>query len=251
MKCPFCANLDTKVIDSRPDRDGSVIRRRRECESCSRRFTTHERVEEVLPLILKKDGRREPYDRDKVISGMKKACEKRPVSIDDIEEMANRQGLAPVGATPWRTFRRVTLPGILPALIVAALGITRERELGTLEQLLVTPLQFLFAAVDLLDLAVEILLLLHQALFLPLQFAAQFLDLVFPLGLGLEDRILGLDLGFLADGLRFLAGILQLPERIALGIGQLRCGRLAAQRGADQPAADQAGGGNQQYNRYG
>lgn len=90
MKCPFCAFNDTKVIDSRPDRDGSVIRRRRECESCSRRFTTHERVEEVLPLIQKKDGRREPYDRAKVISGMKKACEKRPVSIDLIEDMAAR-----------------------------------------------------------------------------------------------------------------------------------------------------------------
>ncbi|NJD90253.1 MAG: transcriptional repressor NrdR [Geobacter sp.] len=90
MKCPFCSFNDTKVIDSRPDRDGSVIRRRRECESCSRRFTTHERVEEVLPLIQKKDGRREAYDRGKVISGMKKACEKRPVSIDLIEDMAAR-----------------------------------------------------------------------------------------------------------------------------------------------------------------
>ena len=90
MKCPFCAFADTKVIDSRPDRDGSAIRRRRECESCGRRFTTHERVEEVLPLILKKDGRREAYDRAKVIAGMKKACEKRPVSIDAIEDMASR-----------------------------------------------------------------------------------------------------------------------------------------------------------------
>lgn len=90
MKCPFCASPDTKVIDSRPDKDSSAIRRRRECESCSRRFTTHERVEEVLPMILKKDGRREGYDRNKVIGGLKKACEKRPVSIDDIENMANR-----------------------------------------------------------------------------------------------------------------------------------------------------------------
>lgn len=91
MKCPFCAFPDTKVIDSRPDKDGAAIRRRRECESCSRRFTTHERVEEVvLPLILKKDGRREAYDRKKVIAGMKKACEKRPVSIETIEKMVDR-----------------------------------------------------------------------------------------------------------------------------------------------------------------
>ena len=90
MKCPFCSFVDTKVIDSRPDKDSSAIRRRRECESCSRRFTTHERIEEVLPMILKKDGRRESYDRGKVIGGMKKACEKRPVSINDIEDMANR-----------------------------------------------------------------------------------------------------------------------------------------------------------------
>jgi len=91
MKCPFCAFADTKVIDSRPDKDGAAIRRRRECESCSRRFTTHERVEEVvLPLILKKDGRREAYDRRKVIAGMKKACEKRPVSIETIEKMVDR-----------------------------------------------------------------------------------------------------------------------------------------------------------------
>ena len=91
MKCPFCSFADTRVIDSRPDKDGAAIRRRRECESCSRRFTTHERVEEVVfPLILKKDGRREAYDRGKVIAGMKKACEKRPVSIETIEKMVER-----------------------------------------------------------------------------------------------------------------------------------------------------------------
>lgn len=91
MKCPFCSFADTRVIDSRPDKDGAAIRRRRECESCSRRFTTHERVEEVVfPMILKKDGRREAYDRGKVIAGMKKACEKRPVSIETIEKMVER-----------------------------------------------------------------------------------------------------------------------------------------------------------------
>src|SRR6266571_4962800 len=75
MKCPFCGNSDSKVIDSRPDKGGTAIRRRRECEECSKRFTTHERVEEMLPQVCKKDGRREPFDRMKIISGIKKACE--------------------------------------------------------------------------------------------------------------------------------------------------------------------------------
>lgn len=90
MKCPFCNNTDSKVVDSRPDKGGAVIRRRRECEGCAKRFTTFERVEEILPLICKKDGRREQFDRLKVIAGIKKACEKRPVSIDTIERMADR-----------------------------------------------------------------------------------------------------------------------------------------------------------------
>ena len=90
MKCPFCGNPDSKVVDSRPDKGGAAIRRRRECESCAKRFTTHERIEEMLPLICKKDGRREPFDRLKVVSGIKKACEKRPVSIEEIERMADR-----------------------------------------------------------------------------------------------------------------------------------------------------------------
>lgn len=78
------------MIDSRLSRDGDVTRRRRECTRCDRRFTTYERVEEILPLVVKKDGRREAYDRLKVITGLKKACEKRPVSIDIIEETADR-----------------------------------------------------------------------------------------------------------------------------------------------------------------
>ena len=84
MKCPGCGFLDTKVIDSRPDKGGAAIRRRRECEQCNRRFTTFERLEDSLPLICKKDGRREPFDRIKVVNGIKKACEKRPVSIEAI-----------------------------------------------------------------------------------------------------------------------------------------------------------------------
>lgn len=90
MKCPFCGHPDSKVVDSRPDKGGAAIRRRRECESCTKRFTTHERVEEMLPLICKKDGRRESFDRLKVVAGIKKACEKRPVSIEEIERMADR-----------------------------------------------------------------------------------------------------------------------------------------------------------------
>ena len=90
MKCPFCNHPDSKVVDSRPDKGGAVIRRRRECESCIKRFTTYERIEEMLPLVCKKDGRREHFDRLKVISGIKKACEKRPVSVEAIERMTDR-----------------------------------------------------------------------------------------------------------------------------------------------------------------
>ena len=90
MKCPFCEFPDSRVIDSRLSREGDVIRRRRECEQCRKRFTTYERVEETLPAIIKKDGSRAPYDRLKVVSGLKKACEKRPVSIEAIERTADR-----------------------------------------------------------------------------------------------------------------------------------------------------------------
>jgi transcriptional repressor NrdR len=85
MRCPFCQNSENKVIDSRESHEGAVIRRRRECLDCRRRFTTYERVEELSPLIVKKDGRREAFDRDKIIVGLKKACEKRPVSMDELE----------------------------------------------------------------------------------------------------------------------------------------------------------------------
>ncbi len=90
MKCPFCAELENKVIDSRLSKDHNVIRRRRECLSCTKRFTTYERIEEVLPLVIKKDGRREPFDRTKIFNGIKKACEKRPISINVIERAVER-----------------------------------------------------------------------------------------------------------------------------------------------------------------
>src|ERR687891_1114940 len=89
MKCPYCGDPESKVIDSRVSKDGAMIRRRRECEVCAKRFTTYERVEEMLPLVVKKDGRREPYDRMKVVTGLKKACEKRPISVETIEKTAS------------------------------------------------------------------------------------------------------------------------------------------------------------------
>jgi transcriptional repressor NrdR len=90
VKCPFCDALEDKVVDSRMAKEGQVIRRRRECLSCKRRYTSYERVEESLPMVVKKDGRREPFDRAKIISGLKKACEKRPISISTIEAVTDR-----------------------------------------------------------------------------------------------------------------------------------------------------------------
>ncbi len=90
MKCPFCGFLEDKVIDSRLSHDGRTTRRRRECLQCAKRFTTYERVEESLPLVVKKDGTRETFDRNKILSGMVKACEKRPVSMEDIEKAVEK-----------------------------------------------------------------------------------------------------------------------------------------------------------------
>ena len=90
MKCPFCDDLEDKVVDSRMAKEGELIRRRRECLSCKRRYTTYERIEESLPMVVKKDGRREPYDRAKILSGLKKACEKRPISVATIEAVTDR-----------------------------------------------------------------------------------------------------------------------------------------------------------------
>ena len=89
MKCPFCAHLEDKVVDSREGKDGLVIRRRRECLGCSRRFTSYERIDEIPYMVVKKDGTREPYDRNKVLSGLRKACEKRPVSPAALEAVAD------------------------------------------------------------------------------------------------------------------------------------------------------------------
>ncbi len=90
MKCPFCDELEDKVVDSRMAKEGEVIRRRRECLGCKRRYTTYERVDEILPMVVKKDGRRESFDRTKILAGLKKACEKRPISTATIETVSDR-----------------------------------------------------------------------------------------------------------------------------------------------------------------
>ncbi len=87
MKCPFCGNKEDKVVDSRATAEESAVRRRRECLKCGKRFTTYEYVEEVSLMVIKKDGRREPFDRKKILAGIMKACEKRPISIDKMEEV--------------------------------------------------------------------------------------------------------------------------------------------------------------------
>jgi transcriptional repressor NrdR len=88
MRCPFCGHLEDRVVDSREAQEGQATRRRRECLGCGRRFTTYERLDDVLPQVVKKDGRREPFDRKKIVEGLKVACRKRPISSEQIEEIA-------------------------------------------------------------------------------------------------------------------------------------------------------------------
>jgi len=90
MRCPFCRAADSRVVDSRLGKEGDAVRRRRHCDQCGRRFTTYERADATLPLIVKKDGGREPFDRQKIVNGLLRACEKRPVSADTIEAVADR-----------------------------------------------------------------------------------------------------------------------------------------------------------------
>ncbi|MCF6291176.1 MAG: transcriptional regulator NrdR [Desulfobacterales bacterium] len=85
MKCPYCGSLENKVVDSRLNKDYTITRRRRACESCNQRFTTYERLEVMMPMLIKKDGRREAWDRHKLVEGLQKACEKRPVSMEEID----------------------------------------------------------------------------------------------------------------------------------------------------------------------
>jgi transcriptional repressor NrdR len=88
VRCPFCGDLEDKVIDSRSSKDGGEIRRRRECEKCNRRFTTYERIEDAMPAVIKRDGRREPFDRNKIERGLQHAVAKRPVSQDEVKRLA-------------------------------------------------------------------------------------------------------------------------------------------------------------------
>src|SRR5438552_2655994 len=90
MNCPFCGHLNDKVVDSRESKEGDAIRRRRECLACERRFTTYERIDEVPYMVIKKDGRREKFERQKVLGGLLKACEKRPVSMGKLSELVDR-----------------------------------------------------------------------------------------------------------------------------------------------------------------
>ena len=89
MKCPYCGHLENRVVDSRLNKDYTITRRRRMCDACGRRFTTYERLEVTMPMLIKKDGRREAWDRHKVIEGLKKACEKRPVSMEQLDEFVD------------------------------------------------------------------------------------------------------------------------------------------------------------------
>ena len=90
MRCPYCGHLEDKVVDSREAKDGDSIRRRRECIECGRRFTSYERIDEIPYMVVKKDGRREPFERNKIMAGMLRACEKRPISVNQLESIANQ-----------------------------------------------------------------------------------------------------------------------------------------------------------------
>ena len=119
MKCPFCQHLEDKVVDSRESKEGEVIRRRRECLSCGKRFTSYERIDQIPHLVVKKDGRREPFDREKVLSGLLKACQKRPVPVKVLEGIVDRVE-AMIHETPDR---------VVPAERVGEVLMDRLREL--------------------------------------------------------------------------------------------------------------------------
>jgi transcriptional repressor NrdR len=119
MRCPYCAHLEDRVVDSREAQEGAATRRRRECLGCGRRYTTYERVEDVLPQVVKKDGRREPFDRRKIVDGLQRACQKRPVSREQIEDLVSS------------VERRVAEPGEreVPSHVVGEAVMQRLRDL--------------------------------------------------------------------------------------------------------------------------
>jgi len=133
MKCPFCRHLEDRVVDSRLAKEGEVIRRRRECLNCKRRVTTYERCDDVLPMVIKKDGRREAYDRRKVIAGLRKACEKRPIShatiegvADHIEKKLQEQGESEIPSQPIGELVMVELHHLDPVAYVRFASVYRE-----------------------------------------------------------------------------------------------------------------------------
>lgn len=121
MRCPFCTTLDNRVIDSRLSAGGEVTRRRRECDGCGRRYTTYERVEQVMPFVVKKDGRREPFDRIKLLAGLQRACQKRPVSSEALERLVDtiERGLVESGE------KETTSRAIGEKVLLALRGIDR------------------------------------------------------------------------------------------------------------------------------
>jgi transcriptional repressor NrdR len=133
VKCPFCHHLEDRVVDSRLAKEGEVIRRRRECLNCKRRVTTYERFDDVLPRVIKKDGRREAYDRRKIISGLRKACEKRSISHATIEGVADRiekklqeQGESEIPSQPIGELVMVELHHLDPVAYVRFASVYRE-----------------------------------------------------------------------------------------------------------------------------
>src|SRR5580704_9046981 len=106
MKCPYCAHLGDKVVDSRESREGEVIRRRRECLECGRRFTSYERIDEIPYMVVKKDGRRERFERQKLVAGLLKACEKRPVRVAALEAVVDKVAFVRF-ASVYRNFRDI------------------------------------------------------------------------------------------------------------------------------------------------
>jgi len=121
VNCPFCGHVDDKVIDSRASSEGSSVRRRRECLACGKRFTTYEVVEEMPLLVVKKDGRRQPFDRKKISNGVQKACEKRPVSSERIEELVTS-----VEREIYRKFEREVFSKDIGALLMDKLALLDE-----------------------------------------------------------------------------------------------------------------------------
>lgn len=119
MLCPFCAHLEDKVIDSRESKEGNNIRRRRECLACQKRFTTYERIEEIPFMVVKKDGRRERFDRQKILNGLLKACEKRPVPIAKLAELVDQVETAMMGESERE----------LSSTVIGEILMTRLREL--------------------------------------------------------------------------------------------------------------------------